>query len=213
MIKRENYIIEKLVKKKVVCDKCGKEMRREANAFMSNPPKFLYICECGQNEYVVCDDLSDEFKLEKIPDNSDIKINSDKYIKDAQSKIDLLKSFGESAGELSDGYHTFNELYHHRAVLFALICNQNQDRAWKSLLHSNPEDKMFDGMFIVGIDTPFGQVTYHYDIDPYWNVFNVKELERAPEWDGHTPQEAIDRLQKWSDTFTLKTKIDLGGKK
>ena len=52
-----------------------------------------------------------------------------------------------------------------------------------------------------------------YDIDPYWNVFHVKELERAPEWDGHTPQEAIDRLQKWSDTFTLKTKIDLGGKR
>ena len=26
-------------------------------------------------------------------------------------------------GETSDGYHTFNELYHHRAVLFSVIVN------------------------------------------------------------------------------------------
>ena len=35
---------------------------------------------------------------------------------------------------------------------------------------------MFDGMFIVGIDTPIGQATYHYDIDPYWDLFHVKAL-------------------------------------
>lgn len=28
-------------------------------------------------------------------------------------------------GEVSDGYHTFNELYYHRAVLFAVICNEH----------------------------------------------------------------------------------------
>lgn len=30
-------------------------------------------------------------------------------------------------GDLSDGYHTFNQLYHQRAVLFATIVNQNKD--------------------------------------------------------------------------------------
>lgn len=53
---------------------------------------------------------------------------------------------------------------------------------------------MYDGMSIVGIDTPEGQATYHYDIDPYWNLFRVKELELAPEWDGHTSGEAIRRI-------------------
>lgn len=53
---------------------------------------------------------------------------------------------------------------------------------------------MYDGMFIVGIDTPEGQATYHYDIDPYWDMFHVKELELAPEWDGHTSGEAIRRI-------------------
>lgn len=95
-------------------------------------------------------------------------------------------------GELSDGYHTFNELYHHRAILFSVICNSMPDKAWKSKLHDTGD--MFEGMFIVGIETPNGQATYHYDIEPYWDMFKVKELEKAPEWDGHTPQDAIERI-------------------
>lgn len=95
-------------------------------------------------------------------------------------------------GDLSDGYHTFNELYHHRAVLFAVLCNTYSHLAWKSQKHSTED--MYDGMFIVGIETPEGQATYHYDIDPYWDMFRVKELERAPAWDGHTPAEAICRI-------------------
>lgn len=99
-------------------------------------------------------------------------------------------------GNLSDGYHTFNELYHHRAILFSVICNSMPDKAWKSKLHDTGD--MFDGMFIVGIETPEGQATYHYDIEPYWDIFKVKELEKAPKWDGHTPQDAIDRISKLS---------------
>ena len=97
-------------------------------------------------------------------------------------------------GDLSDGYHTFNELYHHRAILFSVICNMMPDKAWKSKLHDTGD--MFDNMFIVGIETPNGQATYHYDINPYWDMFKVKELERAPRWDGHTAQDAIERISK-----------------
>lgn len=102
-------------------------------------------------------------------------------------------------GEVSDGYHTFDELYHHRAVLFSVICNNNPDIAWKSKQHDNPEEPMYPGMFIVGIETPKGQATYHYDIDPYWDMFMVKELERAPKWDGHTPDIAIHRIFSLGD--------------
>ena len=98
----------------------------------------------------------------------------------------------EGIGEMSDGYHTFNELYHHRAVLFSVICNAMPDKAWKSKRHDTGD--MYDGMFIVGIETNHGQATYHYDVDPYWDMFNVPELEYAPKWDGHTPQEAINRI-------------------
>lgn len=97
-------------------------------------------------------------------------------------------------GETSDGYHTFNELYHHRAVLFSVICRCFPERSWKSRKHH--DGTMYPGMFIVGIETDNGQATYHYDIEPYWDMFPVKELEQAPEWDGHTPQEAIERIGK-----------------
>lgn len=82
-------------------------------------------------------------------------------------------------GDTSDGYHTFNELYRHRAILFSVICNERPEVSWKSKRHH--DGTMYDGMFIVGIDTPEGQATYHYDIDPYWDMFRVKELELAPE--------------------------------
>lgn len=95
-------------------------------------------------------------------------------------------------GETSDGYHTFDELYHHRAVLFSVIVADHPDISWKSKLHH--DGTIYDGMFIVGIETPEGQATYHYNIDPYWEMFKCKELERAPEWDGHTPDDAIARI-------------------
>ena len=97
-------------------------------------------------------------------------------------------------GETSDGYHTFNELYHHRAVLFSVIVKAFEDKAWKSRKHH--DGTMYDGMFIVGIETPDGQATYHYDIEPYWDMFSCKEVESAPEWDGHTPTQAIERIGK-----------------
>lgn len=99
-------------------------------------------------------------------------------------------------GNCSDGYHTFNELYDHRAILFAMICNNNKQRAWKSKKHY--DGTMYDNMFVVGINSPYGQISYHYDIDPYWDFFKIKELENAPRWDGHTPEMAINRMLAWS---------------
>lgn len=98
----------------------------------------------------------------------------------------------EVDGEKSDGYHTFNELYHHRAVLFSVIVRDHRELAWKARKHH--DGSMYDGMFIVGIETPKGQATYHYDLDPYWDMFDCEVRELAPEWDGHTPDEAIARI-------------------
>lgn len=108
--------------------------------------------------------------------------------------IKIVKEVAEDTemGKISDGYHTFDELYHHRAVLFSVICNSQKDLAWKSKLHDTGD--MYDGMFVVGIETPEGQATYHYDIEPYWDMFKVKELKYAPKWDGHTPEESIRRI-------------------
>lgn len=120
---------------------------------------------------------------------------------DAIERGRLIVTPETGIGDLSDGYHTFNELYHHRAVLFSVICNSFKSCAWKSKKHN--DGTMYGGMFIVGIDTPEGSATYHYDIEPYWDMFDVKELDKAPEWDGHTPDDAINRIAALSKSNRL----------
>lgn len=93
-------------------------------------------------------------------------------------------------GQVSDGYHTFDELYDHRMKLFSVVCRTFQGAAWKSKLHH--DGTMYDDYFIVGIETKKGQFTYHYHMKD-WDMFPVQERERAPEWDGHTAND-IDRL-------------------
>jgi len=94
----------------------------------------------------------------------------------------------EDIGDFSDGYHTFNDLYTQRAVLFATIVNQNLDKAWKSRKHEDGEPCFGGGWFIVGIDTPVGSYTYHYE-DKYWDVYKCVELPVAKHWDGHTDKD------------------------
>ena len=97
----------------------------------------------------------------------------------------------ENKGQISDGSHTFDELYYHRMILFALICNTYKGISWKSWKHH--DGTMYDDYFIVGIKTPEGQYSYHYH-KKYWDKFKyVNELEFAPKWDGHKPED-VDRL-------------------
>lgn len=58
-------------------------------------------------------------------------------------------------GEFSDGFHTFNSLYHQRLILFAALVNTFPTLAWKSHKHSDGEAPFGGGWFIVGIDTTF----------------------------------------------------------
>lgn len=127
------------------------------------------------------------FKLNGRPEEG--KILTAEEIESIGYEFKLLELI-EDKGEISDGYHTFNELYFHRMTLFAVICNQNKELAWKSLKHE--DGSMFDDFFIVGIDTPAGQYTYHYHIK-HWKKFNVKEILKAPKYDGHKPDD-VDRL-------------------
>ena len=99
-----------------------------------------------------------------------------------------------NTNDVSDGCHTFGELYDHRAKLFSVICNQNKNISWKSKLHSDGKIPFNDkNWFVVGINTKKGQATYHYEMK-YWDLFKVQELDIAPTYDGHTPEQAIERI-------------------
>lgn len=98
----------------------------------------------------------------------------------------------QDIGEFSDGYHTFNSLYHQRLILFAALVNTFPTLAWKSHKHFDGEAPFGGGWFIVGIETPKGQYTYHYE-EKDWDLFRCKEVPTAPQWDGHTDAD-VERL-------------------
>lgn len=101
-------------------------------------------------------------------------------------------------GELSDGYHTHNELYEYR-----LLYNAHAARGWlaagypvsRSKRHDDGEECFGGGWFVVAATLTTGQVSNHYHLDD-WGLFDgIPELETAPMWDGHTPAEAAERLR------------------
>lgn len=98
----------------------------------------------------------------------------------------------DDIGDVSDGFHTFNQLYHQRAILFAALVNQNKEISWKTRRHEDGELCFGGGWFLVTIDTPKGAYGYHYE-DKYWDMFHCKELEKAEHWDGYT-EEDVERL-------------------
>lgn len=99
---------------------------------------------------------------------------------------------------VSDGYHTFKELYDYRMIYNALWFNElykthPEYDIHKSFRHADGE-KCFDGgWFIVMAELPTGQISNHYE-DMYWDMFNIPEKEKSNTWDGHTPQQAYKRM-------------------
>ena len=99
-----------------------------------------------------------------------------------------------------DGYHTFDELYEHRVVLYIALCrnaliSENTGLIWRSKLHS--DGSSFDGWFVLGINQEKGkQITYHLP-NSKWEETNFvhQTLEKAPEFDGHTSNDVLERVK------------------
>ena len=110
-----------------------------------------------------------------------------------------VKNMCES-GKISDGYHTFNELYRYRmlynAAFFNSISNMSDLKVIKSKKDSTGQSCFGGGWFVVMATLPTGQISNHYEMK-YWDLFNVDEVDKAYQWDGHTPQEAANRLEEY----------------
>lgn len=103
---------------------------------------------------------------------------------------------------VSDGYHTFDELYEHRCLLWIALTNLHPVRSFKSYCHS--DGSSYDGWFILGMTGP-KQMTYHIP-NRFWELSLARGVDKAPEWDGHTPDDVINRLkdliQEQRDAFS-----------
>lgn len=102
-------------------------------------------------------------------------------------------------GQISDGYHTFDELYEFRKVYNAALFNewakQGKYDVHKSKKHEDGERCFGGGWFIVVAMLPTGQISNHYEMKD-WGLFNIPEVKRAKyEFDGHTPKDVLERLK------------------
>lgn len=117
------------------------------------------------------------------------------YVRSSRAFQDKYKA-GDDIGEVSDGFHTFNELYEYRMLYNAAFFNKltaSGVKVCKSRKHSDGQECFGGGWFVVMAELPTGQVSNHYQ-DKDWHLFKVLELERAWEYDGHTSEEAAGRL-------------------
>ena len=89
--------------------------------------------------------------------------------------------------KISDGYHTFADLYEQRLILSAALA-KNNPHAWKSKRHEDGSVPFGGGWFIMGFDTDEGCYTYHYELKD-WDLFQCKELDKGKPWDGHTSRD------------------------
>ena len=116
---------------------------------------------------------------------------------------------------MTDGYHSFKELYDYRMVYNAAFFNElakqtEEDynfnnpelitdikikyNVHKSLRHEDNEPCFGGGWFIVVAVLPTGTITNHYPMK-YWDLFKIPVLYKSNVvYDGHTPEDALNRL-------------------
>lgn len=134
---------------------------------------------------------------------------------------ELVNGLTTERGDISDGYHTFNELYEFRKIYNAFLFNEwakqvTEIKEWakddkgrlyakvvskkckydvhKSICHNNGELCFGGGWFVVVAVLPSGQITNHYKMED-WDLFKIPEVEKAKyEFDGHTSKDVLERM-------------------
>lgn len=133
-------------------------------------------------------------------------------------EIQFLKGIvGLDTNKISDGYHTFGELYEHRIQLYINYCKALDEIAnlnnileeysnfinkpvynsgvWRSKVHS--DGSVWDGWFLLGLHVLSGkQITYHLPISKWKECNFAHTLDKAPAFDGHTSADVLERLKQ-----------------
>jgi hypothetical protein len=111
----------------------------------------------------------------------------------------LIQGKDVDTNKISDGYHSFGELYEHRIRLYITLCRICDDCShlplvWRSLKHS--DGSSMDGWFVLGLGTHKGdQITYHLPMS-FWDECSFADDRiLAPEWDGHTSEDVLERIR------------------
>lgn len=134
------------------------------------------------------------------------------YVVSELSQVNqLIQNLPKNQREnVSDGYHTFKELYDHRIRLWIELCKAKSEQfqnkggvmdfencpVWITTVHS--DGSSWDGWFVLGVGKEKGQQITYYLPNSYWNECSrfATILEKAPEFDGHTSADVLERLKE-----------------
>lgn len=171
---------------------------------------YMVLTEAGVGEEKLNPDNARIFATYLAQNGSFESTDGKAFIELGSLGVSLGKAFKHGVDGITDGSHNFNELYDHRCTLFVSLMSivaediSSNPYGIKSIWHSRLHDDGtgFDDYTVVGIETEYGQATYHVPDAPFGNhlrrTYPMFELERAPEWDGHTSNDVLVRL---SSTF------------
>lgn len=129
------------------------------------------------------------------------------YHKYSLSEIQVITD----TGNISDGYHTFKELYEYRLLYNAAFFNELARRGvcdvHKSKRHSDGKIPFENpNWFIVVAELPTGQISNHYEMKD-WDLFQVPEKDISNVWDGHGSRDVAKRIRKYLENHDEDTTI------
>lgn len=110
-------------------------------------------------------------------------------------RVEYRKKFEIVGNDISDGFHTFTELYLHRCILFV---NFAKFCPFESCYK---HDDNTSGWFILYVETTEGQVSYHLPVSLLPVVQQFAKEDPNHEWDGHTSEDVLKRLKLLPDCY------------
>ena len=96
------------------------------------------------------------------------------------------------------------DLYEHRNLLFLSLVSM-MPRRMKWIATHDSDGKKDPDYFLVGLELPQGQITYHMG-NYLWDLAtrdNIPVYEKAPRFDGHTSEDVAERLKKFIESNTI----------
>lgn len=117
---------------------------------------------------------------------------------------DVIVTRPPTGTQVSDGFHTFDELYEHRCELYLALA--------RSMVRAGPTPIVFrakrhhdgsgyDGWFMLGIGSePGQQITYHLPLRLWDRADFAEAFDLSPvPFDGHTSADVLNRLRLWAE--------------
>lgn len=124
--------------------------------------------------------------------------------------LERIKNLFRKEGKITDGYHTFDELYDYRMLYSAAFFN------YLAYLPGNPynvhisfrtpDGEYWDNghWFIVVANLPTGQVSEYYKVSDLYFFEYVPIRSRIDVWVDHTPEDAKERIARYIRKYQFR---------